>query len=81
MTTSKNYRCYFTDADDRIRSYEQIDCADDTAATLRVNELLATSQYNSAELWEGKRLVGKWTTHGGTSSQQESEARVGQRSA
>jgi hypothetical protein len=81
MTTSKNYRCYFTDADDRIRSYEQIDCADDTAATLRVNELLATSQYNSAELWEGKRLVGKWTTHDGTSSQQESEARVGQRSA
>lgn len=79
--TSKNYRCYFTDADDRIRSYEQIDCADDTAATLRVNELLATSQYNSAELWEGKRLVGKWTTDGGTPSQQESEARVGQRSA
>ncbi|HKP24138.1 MAG TPA: hypothetical protein VJV39_09750 [Dongiaceae bacterium] len=62
--TKKNYRCYFTDAGDRIRTYEQIECADDSAAALKVDELLATSRYSSAELWEGKRLVGKWTGNG-----------------
>ena len=62
--TNKNYRCYFTDAGDRIRSYEQIACADDTAATLKVDELLAGSKFSSAELWEGKRLVGKWPVNG-----------------
>ena len=62
--TNKNYRCYFTDAGDRIRSYEPIACADDTAATLKVDELLAGSKFSSAELWEGKRLVGKWTVNG-----------------
>jgi hypothetical protein len=64
--TDKNYRCYFTDAGDRIRTYEQIACADDSAAALKVDELLAGSEYSSAELWEGKRLVGKWTGHGNT---------------
>ena len=63
--TNKSYRCYFTDGDDRIRTYEQIECADDSAATLKVDELLATSRYSSAELWEGKRLVGKWTSNNG----------------
>jgi two-component sensor histidine kinase len=62
--TDKNYRCYFTDADDRIRSYEPIACADDTAATLKVDELLAGSHFSSAELWDGKRLVGKWPVNG-----------------
>lgn len=62
--TDKNYRCYFTDAGDRIRTYEQISCADDSAAALKVDELLAASDYSSAELWEGKRLVGKWTANG-----------------
>jgi hypothetical protein len=62
--TNKNYRCYFTDAGDRIRSFEQIVCADDTAAALKVDELLSGSQYSSAELWEGERLVGKWTANG-----------------
>jgi hypothetical protein len=62
--TNKNYRCYFTDASDRIRTYEHIDCADDSAAALKVDELLSGSQYNSAELWEGKRLVGKWAVNG-----------------
>ena len=60
----RNYRCYFTDAGDRIRSYEQIDCADDGAAALQVGALLAALEYSSAELWEGKRLVGKWTVNG-----------------
>ena len=62
--TNKNYRCYFTDAGDRIRTYEQIDGVDDAAAALKVDELLAGSQFNSAELWEGKRLVGKWAVNG-----------------
>ena len=62
--TNKNYRSYFTDAGDRIRTYEQIDCANDTAAALKVDELLSASQYSSAELWEGKRLVGKWAVNG-----------------
>jgi hypothetical protein len=61
---NKTYRCYFTDAGDRIRTYEQIDCADDTAAALKVDELLSASEYNSAELWEGKRLVGRWNVKG-----------------
>jgi hypothetical protein len=60
----KNYRCYFTDAGDRIRSYEQITSSDDAAAALKVEELLAGSKYGSAELWQGKRLVGRWTTSG-----------------
>jgi hypothetical protein len=64
MTNTNNYRCYFTDAVDRIRSYEQIECTDDAAATLKVDELLATSPYSSAELWQGKRLVGKWSVNG-----------------
>lgn len=60
---NKIYRCYFTDAADRIRTFEEIDCADDAAAALKVDELLAASQYNAAELWEGKRLVGKWAVN------------------
>jgi hypothetical protein len=62
--THKIYRCYFTDAADRIRSYEEIACINDSAAALKVDELLAASQYNSAELWQGKRLVGKWSVNG-----------------
>jgi len=60
MTNS--YRCYFTDEGDRIRSFEQIECLDDAAATLKVDELLARSAFNTAELWHGKRLVGRWAT-------------------
>jgi hypothetical protein len=60
-----SYRCYFTDENDRIKSYEQIECPDDAAAVLKVDELLAASQYGAAELWQGKRLVGKWGTESG----------------
>ena len=67
---NKTYRCYFTDAGDRIQTFEQIACADDAAAMLKVDELLARSQYNSAELWEGKRLVGKWTVSGSSRKDQ-----------
>lgn len=59
--TNKNYRCYFTDSNDRIQSFEQIDCPDDAAAALKVEALLATSKYGAAELWQGSRLVGRWS--------------------
>lgn len=64
---NKSYRCYFTDADDRIRSYEQIECADDATAALKVEQLLASSKFSSAELWQGKRLVGSWSNGSGSS--------------
>ena len=77
---NKTYRCYFTDGDDRIRTYEQIECADDASAALKAEELLRSSRYRSAELWEGKRLVGKWTNGAGkinaSSSQNSSNARA-----
>jgi hypothetical protein len=62
--TSKTYRCYFTDAGDRIHSYELIECANDSEAALKVDQLLAASQGSSAELWQGKRLVGRWSVKG-----------------
>ena len=57
---NRNYRCYFTDTNDRIQSYEQIDCEDDVQAALKAQALLAASHFTSAELWSGKRIVGKW---------------------
>ena len=56
----KSYRCYFTDVDDRIQSYEQIECEDDAQAVLKAQKLLAASPFTSAELWQGSRIVGKW---------------------
>jgi hypothetical protein len=60
----KSYRCYFTNVEDRIQSYEQIECGDDAEATLKAQELLGASHFTSAELWQGKRLVGKWSNTG-----------------
>jgi hypothetical protein len=60
VATNKSYRCYFTDREDRIQSYEQIECQDDAQAALKAQVLLAASHSVSAELWQGKRLVGKW---------------------
>jgi hypothetical protein len=61
-TTAPNgsYRCYFTDADDRIKSFEQIECEGDADAALKAQALLAASRFTSAEVWQGSRLVGKW---------------------
>ena len=61
---SKSYRCYFTEADDRIRSYEQIECENDAEAALKAQELLAASQFTSTEVWQGRRIVGKWSNTG-----------------
>jgi hypothetical protein len=60
IAANKSYRCYFTDIDDRIQSYEQIECENDAEAALRAQELLAASRFTSAEIWQGRRIVGKW---------------------
>lgn len=64
IAANKSYRCYFTEADDRIRSYEQIECENDAQAALKAQELLAASRFTSAEVWQGRRLVGKWGNTG-----------------
>ena len=42
--TINSYRCYFTDVDDRIQTYEQIECGDDAGAVLKAQELLTGSR-------------------------------------
>ena len=55
-----SYRCYFTDTDDRIKSFEQMDGEDDADVALKAQASLAVSRFTSAEVWQGSRLVGKW---------------------
>ena len=55
-----SYRCYFTDADDRIKSFEQMDGENDADVALKAQASLAASPFTSAEVWQGSRLVGKW---------------------
>lgn len=62
---SNYYRCYFIDGSDRIKSVEELECADDASAALKAERLLEESTYKSAELWSGKRLVGKWANGNG----------------
>ena len=57
----RSYRCYFIDHNDRIQSYEHIACEDDAQAALKAQALLAVSHFPAAELWSGKRIVGKWS--------------------
>jgi len=60
IAANKSYRCNFTDPDDRIQSFEQIECENDAEAALKTQMLLGVSQFTTAELWQGRRLVGKW---------------------
>ena len=55
-----SYRCYLLSEDNRIQSSEIIEGLDDADAAIRAQELLAASKYVSAEVWVGKRLVGRW---------------------
>ena len=55
-----SYRCYFTDTDDRIKSFEQMDGDDDADVALKAQASLAASRFTSAEVWQGSRRVGKW---------------------
>ena len=74
VAATKSYRCYFTDGDDRIQSYEQIECPDDAQATLTAQKLLAASPFTSAELWQGSRIVGKWDKTGAAPSGHQTSA-------
>jgi hypothetical protein len=64
---ANSYRCYFTGVDDRIQTYEQMECKDDAGAALKAHELLIGSRFASAEVWQGKRFVGKWGNVGAAS--------------
>lgn len=61
---NSQYRCYFTDENDRIKAVEQLECEDDAAAFLKAEQVLAASAHKTAELWQGSRLVGKWGNTG-----------------
>jgi hypothetical protein len=61
---NNQYRCYFIDQNDRIKGVEQIDCKDDAEAALKAEQLLTPSIYQTAELWQGARLVGRWGNGG-----------------
>jgi hypothetical protein len=74
IAASKSYRCYFTEVNDRIRSYQQIECENDAEAALKAQELLAASQFASAEVWQGKRIVGKWDNTATTSPRRQTTA-------
>jgi len=67
---NNHYRCYFTNENDRIKGVEQIDCRDDAEAALKVEHLLASSSHETAELWQGPRLVGKWGNTGKAATDQ-----------
>lgn len=59
--TNKSYRCYFTNEQDRIQTFEIIEGADDSEAGVKAQELVASSKYPSAEMWQGSRMIGRWT--------------------
>ena len=61
IAAKHSYRCYFTGIDDRIQTYEQMECEDDAGAALKAEGLLSGSKFTSAEVWQGKRFVGKWS--------------------
>jgi hypothetical protein len=50
IAANKSYRCNFTDPDDRIQSFEQIECENDAEAALKTQMLLGASQFTTAEL-------------------------------
>jgi hypothetical protein len=55
-----SYRCYLTNENDRIQSFEIIEGLNDAEVVLKAQELVASTRYASAEVWQGKRLIGKW---------------------
>lgn len=78
---NSNYRCYFTDENDRIKGVEQINCQDDAEAALKVEHLLASSSHQSAELWQGPRLVGKWGNTGKAATRSDQHGPISERAA
>jgi len=53
----KAYRIYFVGPDGRLQLGQAFEAADDQAAAARAEALAAPGQ--SAELWEGGRMVGQ----------------------
>ena len=54
----RHYRCYLL-IGDKIRACEAIGAKDDADALLTAEELLAHSSFESIEVWQEKRLVGR----------------------
>ena len=61
---NNSYRCYFTDERDRIQSFEVLEGVDDAEAALKAQQLVSSSRFASAEVWHGKRLIGRWVNSG-----------------
>lgn len=59
--TNKAYRCYFTNENDRIQTFEIIEGVDDSEVAAKARDLVASSKYPAAEVWHGSRMVGRWT--------------------
>jgi hypothetical protein len=59
----KSYRIYIVDGDGRLQLGQAFEAADDTVAAARALELAQMGQ--SAELWEGGRIVGRVSKIGG----------------
>jgi two-component system, sensor histidine kinase PdtaS len=57
---NKAYRCYFTNEHDRIQTFDIVEAVNDSEAAVRAQELVASSKHTSAEVWHGKRLIGRW---------------------
>jgi hypothetical protein len=52
------YRCYFLSEDDKIKSFEIIECASDAAALEEAERRLATCGYPAIEVWDRGRYIG-----------------------
>jgi hypothetical protein len=57
---NKAYRCYFTNKADRIETFDISEAVHDSEAAVKAQELVASSRHASAEVWHGRRLVGRW---------------------
>ena len=58
----KAYRIYIVDSDGRLQLGQAFEASDDRAASERAVGLAVKGQ--TAELWEGGRMVGRVSKHG-----------------
>jgi hypothetical protein len=57
MSGERRYRAYLLSADDRIRSVQPIEAADDASACLEAEGLLQQTEFAAVEVWENRRLI------------------------
>jgi hypothetical protein len=50
------YRCYLM-RNEHIVARETFDCADDAAAVIAAEQILSTTAYTQAEVWDRARMV------------------------